>query len=210
MKKEVQQPIFMPMEVSYISSKEYGSMIGNVEYMGRICYQSEAGDLAKALTFIKSLIKRGHESVLEHEAISIAVIIARDIAMEIIRHRIGAYSMESTRYVNYTHKPMRFIIPNFGSDFTGLLKESNTRTFHEYVGLINKGFKPEEARSILPNNLGAELGFTYNLRQWRHFLKQRSAKVSHPEIRELAKTILEKFIEEFPVFFEDLAYLMED
>ena len=73
-----------------------------IEKAGRTCYKSEdkiTPDSAKA--FVKKIIKSGHTSVIEHAKVSVRIICDRGITHEIVRHRIGSYSQESTRYCNY-------------------------------------------------------------------------------------------------------------
>jgi hypothetical protein len=74
----------------------------------------------------------------------------------------------------------------------------------DYKKLLELGCKPEEARAVLPNSLKTEVVMTANLREWRHFFKQRCQKAAHPQIRELALALLKYFHEELPEVFEDL------
>ena len=74
-------------------------ILRRIERSGRVCYKSEAkvtADSAKA--FVAGILKRGHESVIEHENISVRIICDRGVTHEIVRHRLCAYSQESTRY----------------------------------------------------------------------------------------------------------------
>ena len=76
-----------------------------IELIGRICYKSE--DRISEDTyenFIKSIIKRGHLSVLEHVNITGKFICDRGVTHELVRRRIASYSQESTRYVGYSNK----------------------------------------------------------------------------------------------------------
>lgn len=90
-----------------------------LERAGRTCYLSEGksdGTLEGAEKFVRGIIKRGHESVLEHVGWTVRFICDRGVTHELVRHRIGvAFSQESTRYVDYAagdeHGHCRFIIP---------------------------------------------------------------------------------------------------
>ena len=73
-----------------------------------------------------------------------------------------------------------------------------------YIKLISSGSKPQEARSILPNSIKTEIVMTMNLREWRHFLKLRTDKAAHPQMREVAIQILDMFKEKIPVIFDDI------
>ena len=78
-------------------------ILANIERYGRTCYKSE-GNITpdSAEKFIRMILKSGHESVVEHEKVTVRVICDRGVTHEIVRHRIGSYSQESTRYCNYS------------------------------------------------------------------------------------------------------------
>ena len=73
-----------------------------------------------------------------------------------------------------------------------------------YFNLINDGCTTQEARSVLPNSVKTELVMTANLREWRHFLKLRTAKAAHPQMRELTVPLLKELQERIPVVFDDI------
>ena len=192
-------------------------MLRKIEEAGRTWYKSEELMYAEShKSFIKNILQRGHESVLEHEKITVRVVCDRGVTHEIVRHRIGSYSQESTRYVNYNKKGMEFVNPCFWVEITG--DEDKKAYRHElwlshmkqcektYNKLIESGAKPEEARSVLPNSLKTEIVITYNLREWRHFLKLRCANTAHPQMREVAHKILRQLKERLPVVFDDIFY----
>lgn len=186
--------------------------LSDIEWAGRICYKSEEKITPESYkTFIKSLIKRGHESVIEHGSATVKIICDRGVSHEIVRHRIASYSQESTRYCNYSQdkfeNELTFIKPCFTelNSEQYLLWESTCRLIeNNYFILIQEGWKPEEARSILPNSLKTELVMTANFREWRHFLKLRTHNASHPQMREVANLILNEFNKILPEIFEDI------
>ena len=203
-------------QVEIIDTLNEEEILKKLELIGRVCYKSE--ELIKegsAGKFIKNIIKRGHESVIEHFAFSVKFVVDRGISHEIVRHRIASYSQESTRYCNYGNKggEITVILPLFFD--TGLGVNSNSLVYDEwkhscevaerkYLKLLEMGAKPEEARAVLPTSLKTELVMTANLREWRHFLKLRTSKASHPQIREVADMLLEELQEKLPTIFEDL------
>ena len=69
-----------------------------------------------------------------------------------------------------------------------------------YMQLIQLGAEPQEARSILPNSLKTEIVVTMNLREWRHFFKLRTAYNAHPQMREIARPLLDELKIEFRLF----------
>lgn len=78
-------------------------ILHNIEYYGRTCYKSEDKITPNsARRFVAMLLKNGHESVIEHEKVTVRVICDRGVTHEIVRHRLASYSQESTRYCNYS------------------------------------------------------------------------------------------------------------
>jgi len=191
-----------------------------LEKCARTCYQSENKE-HKTTTeqFLKSIIKSGHTSVLEHESITIDLITSRDVLVELTRHRIGVgYSVESTRYVNY-EKSVDFVRPmEYDFEGTGLAvkkeMEARRKIFEEacetaayaYAQLIKNGAKPQEARCVLPQALKVNMKVTMNIRAWRHFFELRCAPGAHPNIKEIAIALLLYFRKKMLPLFEDIPY----
>ena len=187
-------------------------ILRRIERAGRLCYKSEGrvGE-GTAPKFVASLIRRGHESVIEHEKLSVLLICDRGVSHEIVRHRLASYSQESTRYCNYAGDAfggdISFIKPCFwneGDAAYELWKDAMQASERAYFAMIDGGAKPEQARAVLPNSLKTELVATMNMRAWRHFLKQRTDAASHPQMRELAQMILSEFRSRIPVLFDDI------
>lgn len=189
-------------------------MIKRIERFGRTCYKSEdriTDESAK--TFIQNIIKRGHESVLEHEKITVRVICDRGVSHEIVRHRIASYSQESTRYCNYSNdkfgSELTFILPVFWEDADrekelNLWRQAMQNAEKSYFALLAAGAHPQEARSVLPNSLKTEIIMTMNLREWRHFFRLRTSEASHPQMRQIAQKMLIEFKEKVPIVFDDI------
>ncbi len=183
-------------------------ILKNLEKYGRVSHKSEnriTSDSARK--FIARIIKMGHESVLEHEKITVRFICDRGVSHEIVRHRIASYTQESTRYCNYKSQGIKIIEPLFfvndPEKYKIWLKVMRVCE-KAYTDLINAGANPEEARSVLPNSLKTEIIVTFNLRQWRHFFKLRCSQKAHPQMREIAIPLLKKFQELIPVVFDDI------
>lgn len=191
-----------------------------IEAAGRTCYKSDdkiaQGTAAK---FAEMILKRGHESVIEHASATVRFVCDRGVSHEIVRHRLASFSQESTRYCDYKGDVV-FVIPPWvdiepgaytgpqrvdiysGADriwFIEMLETSGA-----YKLLRGKGWKPEQARSVLPNSLKTEVVMTANLREWRHFFRLRTAPAAHPQMREVAVPLLELFNKRVPVVFDDL------
>lgn len=187
-------------------------ILKHIERAGRVCYKSE-GNIkdGSAEKFIKGILDRGHESVIEHFSLTVRIVCDRGVTHEIVRHRLASYSQESTRYCNYAGdrfgNEITVIKPCFwkeGSKEFANWKSAMLYTEECYFRLIDCGATPQEARSVLPNSLKTEIVMTANLREWRHFLKLRTSKAAHPQMREVACMILDEFSAEYPVIFGDI------
>jgi thymidylate synthase (FAD) len=186
----------------------------NIESYGRVCYKSESVVTHESADpFIRKLIKSGHESVIEHEKITVKIICDRGVTHEIVRHRIASYSQESTRYCNYAQdkfgNELTFIKPCFwekNSESFNIWRNQMEISENNYLKLISIGVQPEQARSILPNSLKTEIVVTMNLREWRHFFKLRTSKRAHPQMREIAIPLLKKMKELLPAIFYDIEF----
>lgn len=194
-----------------INGKE---ILRNIERCGRTCYKSEnlITDTS-AETFVANILKRGHESVIEHEKVTMRIVCDRGVSHEIVRHRIASYSQESTRYCNYQKdkfgNELTFIKPVFWGESSPeyiLWCDMMQKIEDNYMKLIDMGATPQEARSILPNSLKTEIVVTMNLREWRHFFRLRTAEAAHPQMQEIARPMLNAFRERIPVVFEDIEY----
>ncbi len=183
-------------------------ILRGLELAGRTAYKSEdkitEGSASK---FITNIIKRGHESVIEHFSISVCFITDRGVTHELVRHRLCAYTQESTRYCNYAGKQMQFIKPEFWDDDTEsqeLWLKAMTEAENFYNKLIEMGDSPQEARTVLPNSLKTEIVCTANLREWRHILKLRTSSTAHPQMRALMQPLLNELKNKLPEIFEDI------
>ena len=171
------------------------------------CYDSTPKELEGARKMIKSIIKSGHESCIEHASAGFILDdISRVVTHELVRHRIGvAYSQRSQRYVNECEPS--YIIPHEFKENEEALKiyvEAMNNAWNAYRKLQELGFKNQISRYVLPNACSTKIAVTMDFRAWRNFLKLRLSKRAQPEIRELAYALLDKLIEIAPSCFEDL------
>lgn len=183
--------------VELIDEIDADKILKKIERCGRVCYQSEPKN-DSAEDFVRRLIKRGHESVLEHVSLTFHIICDRAIQNELVRHRLASFSVESTRYVKYDELTFVRTSPKFGMRLHVL-----SDTEKDYRLLIESDCSPEIARAVLPLCLKSELYMTANLREWRHILKLRTSKHAHPQMRFIAGKILGIFKEKLPVIVED-------
>ena len=180
-------------------------ILKRIEKAGRTCYKSEDRITEEsAKSFVRMLIERGHESVLEHESITVRFVCDRGISHEIVRHRIASFSQESQRYVRY-NGDIEFINPRMpNAKAYEAWRELCERAEETYRELLSYDVQPQQARAVLPNSTKTEIVMTANLREWRHFLKLRTAKAAHPQMRELTVPLLKELQERLPVVFDDI------
>ena len=186
----------------------------NIERACRTCYRSEGlitEDSYKKL--LNNCINRGHESVLEHEKITIRMTCDIGVYKDLTRHRFGSFSIESTRYCNYGKdkfdNEIKFIEPcNIDRGTVEYAHWLNTMQVidNTYNELSRIGCTPDQMRMILPHSTAAQVTMTANIREWRHILDLRTKKMTHPSIRQLLIPLLLKFKSDMPELFDSIEY----
>ena len=205
--------------IEIIDMEDYEKIVKKIERIGRVCYKSE-GKITEdsAEKFIKGLLTRQHESVIEHENVTVRFVCDRGVTHEIVRHRIASYSQESTRYCNYSGDKFdnQITVIDLASGFQYDFSKENDKAKYEvwtkamenaeqsYFRMLELGATPQEARSVLPNSLKTEIVVTMNLRSWRNFFRLRVDSHAHPQMREVATMLYEEFQKRLPVFVADL------
>lgn len=180
-----------------------------IEQIARTCYKSEGaikpGSAEKMVTM---LCKNHHYAMIEHISLSIKFITDRGVANEIVRHRIGSYAQESTRYCNYSKdkfdNQITVIDHGYGGDKGSVWYHGCQEAETHYLAMIAKGATPEEARDVLPLCLKTEIVCTWNLREWHEVLRLRTAKDAHPALRALLIPVLRELQEVYPEIFNDI------
>jgi thymidylate synthase (FAD) len=188
------------------------TILGNIELAGRTCYKSEDKITAdSARGFVRRIIDSGHQSVIEHVAVTVRLICDRGVTHELVRHRLASYSQESTRYANYGKDKfggeITVIRPFFWAEGSAEYAEwraSMEAAERAYLRLLELGARPQEARSVLPNSLKTEIVMTANLREWRHVFRLRCDRPAHPQMRQVMLPLLAEFQQRIPVVFDDL------
>ena len=187
-------------------------ILKHIEKAGRTCYKSE--DLTtdqSAEKFIKMIIQRGHESVLQHHSVSVRFVVDRGVSHEIVRHRIASFSQQSTRYCNYSKDKFDHSIsvvdirPHLkNKESFEVWLQAVTVASKAYNKMIQLGQSPQIARSVLSNSLKTEIVVTCNLRQWRLIFKQRTSSAAHPQMRQVMIPLLKQFQQVIPIVFDDI------
>ena len=153
--------------------------------------------------------------------ITVKFVCDRGVSHEFVRHRVMSFAQESTRYCNYSKdkfgNELTFIQPCwldderlklYGPYHTVIRDKSPESIFianlnnaeRDYLDLIKLGWKPQEARAVLPNALKTELIVTGFVSDWEKFFRLRSRIAEtgkphpHPQAKELAEPLMEEFI----------------
>lgn len=218
--------------VDVIQASPERDVLSILERIGRVSHKSEEKITPdSAAPFVRKIIGLGHESILEHVVVSLLLTVDRGVSHELVRHRLGSYNQESTRYCNYGRSNVvTIVLPSFFPDVpvgeydsaAGVASAANWELSAEavvwlnsifaaadgYLDFLKLGRTPQEARAVLPNSLKTEVVVTYNLRQWRYFLSLRyfgTAGKPHPQMVEVSAMIYDYFLNEYPVIFSDLS-----
>lgn len=207
-----------------LSKERVNDMLCHIERSARTCYKSDGkvGEHYDPI-FLKGIIKRGHESVLEHAVVSVRFFVDRGVSHEIVRHRIASFSQESTRYCNYsedkTDTGINFVDIRPGMELDNKMKDLSCHLINEifnewframedaethYNRMIKMGATPQIARSVLPNSTKTEIVVTANLREWRKIFSLRADTPAHPQMRELMIPLLQQFKYSIPCIFDDI------
>lgn len=152
--------------------------------------------------------------------ITVKFVCDRGVSHEFVRHRVFSFAQESTRYCNYSKdkfgKEITCILPPWANIPECTLNDTTSdlevlMTINEikegepwllsllhseryYFELLGAGWKPQQARAVLPNSLKTELVMTGTIKQWEGFFKLRDAGSAHPQAYELAHPLHEEFI----------------
>ena len=212
----------------YIENYNPIKIMKNIERACRTCYRSEDKITDESYkTLLKNCINRGHESVLEHEKITIRMICDIGVYKDLTRHRFASFSIESTRYCNYGKdkfdNQIKFIRPVFYKDgvmedYDDPIDKNNCLktqywqrcmqqiedTYMDMANIVNA--KPDEMRMILPHSTAAEVTMTCNIREWKHILSLRCSAAAHPAIQQLLIPLLLKFKKDMPEIFDNIEY----
>jgi len=189
-------------------------ILAHIEKIARTCYRSEDlinMDGTSAVKLIGSLLKMGHEAMIEHASISVRFICDLGFYKDLTRHRLASFAIESTRYCNYFKdkfgselvfiKPVN--MPEGTPEYT-IWYDCMCGIEKKYMEMAALGAKADQLRMLLPHSIKAEVNITANLREWRHILKLRTSKFVHPSIRELTIPLLRDLQKQIPLIFDDI------
>ncbi len=193
-----------------------------IEWCGRISHRSEEAQTADSWErFVRTVVLgHGDWSIVEHVSATVDMLVDRGITHEVVRHRLCAFTQQSTRFVNHAKKmPPEFIYPFQGHEYGSVTDDPESTKGQSawehaidacedaYRELVGNGVAPQIARSVFPNALASRIIVTANLRNWRHVMIMRTTKEAHPQMRQVMIPLLAEFQEKIPVLFEDIAPL---
>lgn len=148
---------------------------------------------------------------LIHETFTVIFTCDRGVTHELVRMRDSSFAQESTRYCNYQ-------LGKFGNEITvikpcfwdedskqyGIWHYGCLMAEKAYFELLNTGAKPQEARSVLPTSVKADIALTTNLYEWRHIFNLRACDATgpaHPQMKEIMVPLFEEKCAEYPNIF---------
>ncbi|MEJ2067174.1 MAG: FAD-dependent thymidylate synthase [Deltaproteobacteria bacterium] len=174
----------------------------------RQCYSAQwAGDMweedegeKRRASFIRKMMRSGHDSPLEHVKFTIAVTgVSRALTHQLVRYRVASYSQQSQRYVDM--KNFGYVVPpSIAAD-----KEMRAE-FERCMEEIQQSYQALLARFAEKDLIQAgesKIVVTMNCRELLHFFSQRCCQRAQWEIRGLANRMLEICREKLPPVFEN-------
>lgn len=191
---------------SQLTREDGVKMLQFIEAQARISHRSENGMKEDSWErFIEAVVlKHGDWSVVEHCSITATIRTDRGVTHELVRHRLFSFTQESTRFVRYNDE-LEFIYPENAPEgcFANwdLTVQKCEETYHE---LLKAGWRPQEARSVLPNSLAATISVTGNLRNWRLFFLMRTSRETHPDFKRITIPMLAEFQRIIPILYDDI------
>ena len=157
-------------------------------------------------------------TVFHEKRATVHFVCDRGVSHEFVRHRVMSFAQESTRYCNYSKdkfgNELTFIQPCWLDDerlklygpYHTIIRDKSPESIfianlnnaeRDYLDLISLGWKPQEARAVLPNSLKTELVVTGFTSDWNHFFDLRARGTTgapHPQAKELAEPLMEEFV----------------
>jgi thymidylate synthase (FAD) len=171
------------------------------EYAARTSHNS-LDKLGTNPTFIASLVKKGHLSILEHASATFEVQCSTGCASQLCRHRLLSIVQQSTRYVGM--EDFLYFKPDFDNPYDDIAYRNLMSDIKRVYYSIKDSEGKDTAKYLLPQATMTKLVVTANLRTWKEFLPKRLDKSAHFEIRSMAESIQEELIEIYPELEEVL------
>ena len=184
-----------------------------IERACRTCYRSEDKITDESYkNLLKNCLNRGHESVLEHEKITVRIYNDIGSYKDLTRHRFASFSVESTRYCSYDKdkygNEISFMNPVYMEDkeMYDIWKNTMQEIENGYKKMKELGATTDMCRNLLPHSTAAEYTMTANIREWKHIFSLRANNHVHPAIRQVMIPLLKYFKEQMPEIFDEVPY----
>ncbi|MBS5682158.1 MAG: FAD-dependent thymidylate synthase [Clostridium sp.] len=184
-----------------------------IERACRTCYRSEDKISEESYkNLLTNCLNRGHESVLEHEKITVRIYSDIGTYKDLTRHRFASFSVESTRYCSYNKdkygNEIAVVNPVYMEDkeVFETWKKAIEDMEKAYMKMKELGASTDMCREVLPHSTAAEYTMTANIREWKHILELRTTNHVHPAIRQVLIPLLLLFKEQMPEIFGDIEY----
>lgn len=184
-----------------------------IERACRTCYRSEDKISEESYkNLLTNCLNRGHESVLEHEKITVRIYSDIGTYKDLTRHRFASFSVESTRYCSYNKdkygNEIAVVNPVYMEDKVVFetWKKAIENMEKAYMKMKELGASTDMCREVLPHSTAAEYTMTANIREWKHILELRTTNHVHPAIRQVLIPLLLLFKEQMPEIFGDIEY----
>ncbi|MGQ9628754.1 MAG: FAD-dependent thymidylate synthase [bacterium] len=182
-------------------------------FAARNCYKSfEKGGREADERLIRSIVRRGHHSILEFVDFTFYVDgISRTCSHQLVRHRIGSYAQQSQRYVG--EESFDFTVPpeiERDEELLKVFKDAMESARAAYGTLLRAGIRKEDARFVLPQACHTSIVVKYNLRSLRHFFDLRMSERAQWEIREVACRMFDLAYDVIPIALEDMKPLRDE
>lgn len=198
------------IKVEKIDGKQ---IMKRIERACRTCYRSEDKISEESYkNLLTNCLNRGHESVLEHEKITVRIYSDIGTYKDLTRHRFASFSVESTRYCSYNKdkygNEIAVVNPVYIEDkeVFETWKKAIEDMEKAYMKMKELGASTDMCREILPHSTAAEYTMTANIREWKHILELRTTNHVHPAIRQVLIPLLLLFKEQMPEIFGDIEY----
>lgn len=207
----------IPLYEKYKENKYSKVILSFVNEYNAECYVTTNYRVIIENNWVDDLKYQCKHTEFHEKRVTVKFICDRGISHEFVRHRVFSFTQESSRYCNYSKdkfgNEITFIEPFWLKDIPveyytrspeSLMPsercDSAANFLYQlelieetYFELIEKGWKPEQARNILPNSIKTELMMTGFVTDWKHFFELRTDKAAHPQAQELAIPLEEEF-----------------
>jgi thymidylate synthase (FAD) len=192
-------------------------VVTSITSAARTCYQSQdKSSPENDLKLLRNIMARRHEAMMEFADMTVKFCnCSRGLTHELVRHRLSSFAQESTRYED--ESDFKVVVPPHKNEIDDLFtydSEASVTNLHHwlhmneqmYRSMRKAGWKPEDARQILPTAIKAEIVIKANMREWRHIFKMRCDKFAHWEIRAVMLKLLKYCKQNIPIIFDDFVF----